>query len=527
MARQPLRLKERKKTLVRTVAAESNFEEFPYFLVSSTNRGRQRQIVYERTIRHQAEDGERLLDQRWEVREGGSLGLPGGMDQDVYMALLELLEHRGGMPEDGDLAFSIYELLEVLGWAHSGRSYERSKRSLDRMASTTIRSDKAFFSKKTQTYIKDTFQMFSAHLREDQRLRGRAVERHRVKFHPLFVESYSEDYLNRLDSGFYWTLKHHASKRLYRLLDRYCEEDVRGRPRVWETDLFDLRDLVPLAEYPYASQIRQKLEPAHEELVDKGFLKDVTYVAEEGRRTPGLVFYETSPTFSRRRLTQRVEADPANAIAMQRLRIEGVRRDKAVNLVAEYGGQRCIRWAELLAFQKNVREDNKAGLLVWAIETEPLRWEKQAERHTEDRDSKKRKTRDDYGWLFGETEVERQESGAVEGVHGDRQMLGQDEPTLVESVPDDPEAEKVWRTLVEALLAEGVREVGSEWFYPYLGYSLEDCLLIVSAPDESAVREIIQRFGDDFQRLWCQCAGEGALIRVGVRAIGDEGGDRG
>jgi hypothetical protein len=41
--------------------------------------------------------------------------MPGPEDQDVYLAMLQLLKHRGGMLEDGHLAFSLYELRKVLG----------------------------------------------------------------------------------------------------------------------------------------------------------------------------------------------------------------------------------------------------------------------------------------------------------------------------------------------------------------------------------------------------------------------------
>jgi hypothetical protein len=50
--------------------------------------------------------------------------MPGPVDQDVCLAVLQLLEKRGGMPEDGELAFSLYELRKILGWSDdSGGAY--------------------------------------------------------------------------------------------------------------------------------------------------------------------------------------------------------------------------------------------------------------------------------------------------------------------------------------------------------------------------------------------------------------------
>ena len=57
----------------------------------------------------------------------GEYGMPGPVDQDVYLAVLQLLEQRGGMPEDGELAFSLYEMRTVLGWSDdSGAPTARS-----------------------------------------------------------------------------------------------------------------------------------------------------------------------------------------------------------------------------------------------------------------------------------------------------------------------------------------------------------------------------------------------------------------
>jgi hypothetical protein len=48
--------------------------------------------------------------------------MPGPFDQDVYLAVLQLLEMRGGMPRNGELHFSLYELRDILGWSTSGNA---------------------------------------------------------------------------------------------------------------------------------------------------------------------------------------------------------------------------------------------------------------------------------------------------------------------------------------------------------------------------------------------------------------------
>ena len=513
--------KARGPSLLRMVRAESNLEEFPFFLVSHSRVGREHEIFYERILDGANGGDERGLKQRWIVRASGSLGLPARSDQDVYMSVLEVLDNRGGIPEDGELEFSLYELLEVLGWPQAGSRYERARTSLKRIAATSITSERAFYSKKAGAYLSDTFSLWSAHFADYRGPKGRAAERHRLRFHPIFAESYRENYLNRLDSGFYWSLEHHTSKRLYRLLDRYCDQGARGRGRVWETDLFNLRDLVPLKEYRYASQVKRVLDPAHDELIAKGFLEGVSYVSGKERAPSGLVRYRTSPAFSRRRLTQRVQEDPANAIAVELLRAEGVRRDRAVTLVGTYGHERCSKWAELLPYQKDVRSKNRGGLLVWAVENEPLEWEERASRaeSTDDSSGSKPGRDKDYDWLFGKGDTEERTSASEVGQREKRSPMDQDTADDPSVSTDKLNAEEVWRSLVEDFLVEDGYNVSSGWFDLYIGHSLKEGVLTISAPDRAGVERIVERFGDDLSRVWRDRAGQDAKIHVGVREL--------
>src|SRR4051812_4026006 len=126
---------------------ESNLEEFPLFQL-----GRKRQkgtATYERTIK--GKNGS-LLRQRFEI-SSSKYSLPGPMDMDVYLAVLELLEIRGGMPESGKLYFSLYELINILGWQPGGRTYAKLKESLRRIALTGIESENAFYSKGGDRHI--------------------------------------------------------------------------------------------------------------------------------------------------------------------------------------------------------------------------------------------------------------------------------------------------------------------------------------------------------------------------------------
>jgi len=166
------------------VRAESNLEEYPLFAVKTRNR-KEDQLVFER--RRKGESGTELV-QRWEVEPPAKLGMPGPFDQDVYLAVLQLLERRGGMPRNGELDFSLYELREILSWSVSGNTYEKIRQSLRRIASTTLTSENAFYNKAEERFLSDTFQIWSVHFSRTRQGRN-TRERHTLRFHPVLSET--------------------------------------------------------------------------------------------------------------------------------------------------------------------------------------------------------------------------------------------------------------------------------------------------------------------------------------------------
>jgi plasmid replication initiation protein len=246
------------------VSAERNLEEYPLFELKARQRGSKARL-FERVI---GGEGGVSLRQTWKVIPSGEYGMPGPVDQDVYLAVLQLLEQRGGMPEDGELAFSLYELRKVLGWSDdSGGAYREIKDALVRIQLTGVQSTNAFYSAADEQLIADSFNVWSVHFAQQRKKAGASAparstrDRHVLRFHPVFIRNYEAQYLKGLDADFFWGLKIPLSKRLYRLVDLQ-----RAGGLSWRTDLFAVRDQVPL-DYPDPSQIKRALEKAHGEQV--------------------------------------------------------------------------------------------------------------------------------------------------------------------------------------------------------------------------------------------------------------------
>jgi hypothetical protein len=308
------------------------------------------------------------IKKSWMVIPTGEYGAPNTQDQDVYIAVIKIVDRRGGMPENGEITTTPGELLSILGWADAGDNYAALERSMERIMHTGIQARETFYSKATDTYLSEGFRIWDVRVKVvRKKADGRQVKQIVIKFHELFRESFLAHYLKGLDTDFYYSLRLPVAKRLYKFIDQ-----ARGEQEVWSEGIFELQRRIPIGPYKYPSKIKQVLKRPCEELVSKGFLAEFWYDAEH--RT----YFRISETFARRRAAFELSESPDEFIGVERLTAEGVWAKRAQELVAEYGAARCMKWADLLAFQRNVRSETKPKLLEWAIKEEPGWWEEVA-----------------------------------------------------------------------------------------------------------------------------------------------------
>src|ERR671920_195477 len=142
------------------VSTEQNLEEYPLFELKARRRDTKARIF----VRDIPGENGLSLNQVWKVMPSGEYGMPGPVDQDVYLAVLQLLQQRGGMPEDGELHFSLYELRKILGWSDdSGGAYKEIRDALVRIQLTGVQSSNAFYSAADEQLIADSFNVWSVH----------------------------------------------------------------------------------------------------------------------------------------------------------------------------------------------------------------------------------------------------------------------------------------------------------------------------------------------------------------------------
>ncbi len=520
------KIKKRSEQAKSLVLAEGNFEEHPYFRVGDRNAGTSI-ITYENELR--TRDGH-VLRQSWTVRAVHGRGLPGRFDQDVYVALLQMIDDKG-LPEDSWLIFSLYELVELMGRKHSGRDYRQVRESLRRLATTSIESDNAFYHRGWKEYISDTFSLLSeVKLSEHEDSQSERTDRNRVLLSQYFVDSYKANYLKNIDAGFYWSLSSPIAKRLYRLVDK-----KRNGRSLWEAELFSLKDRIPLSDYKYASKIKEKLAPAHAELIEKDFLKRVTY-----RKSGGSEFasYEISEGFYvRRSATGAPEVSSGDEFfCVQRLKAEGMGTRAAEELVATYGTSRVMRYVEALPYQKNLR--NPAGWLRKAIENNyeldlppvlavpkqvPTDSKGEANAYQRSFEALKER-REDCAWFVSAGEEDEDNRNRREEEQERRAEASQN-PDGKESSSEptfDPQAIKAWESLVEDLVTLRGQDSLPPWFEQLTGGQLEEATLTILVPNSTAANYLNEHFGAELVRLWRERAGISGTLQVATHVYSNK-----
>jgi hypothetical protein len=337
------------------IGVEINLELIPLFL--SKTRGRTEGSLEARNVIRTPE-GQRL-EQYVKVVAGREYGMPGPIDRDVYVSVMKLVHRKGGMPTDGRLKFTIYEILAVLGKKKGGTSYERVRDCLDRISDSVIYAENAFYDNETKQFRTHRFSPWSVHFASTHQGQGQSSERHLLVFDPILVHSYNSGYLKSLDTDFFFSLGNPMAKSLYQLVDA----KRRGKLS-WIIDVQQLRQLLSMpSSYKQDSKIEEKTRSGIRELKERGFLERADY---ERRGENHVLCFRVRRDFTELRQRPQVSLSPGEKRTAQALIAHDVASATAESLVSENGSAHCQSYLEALPYQSGIT--NPAGWLIKYID---------------------------------------------------------------------------------------------------------------------------------------------------------------
>lgn len=341
---------------------EMNLVEFPITLLAKRHSSQGNTIEFSDTI--EGEDG-KPVKREWIVTGSDKYGLPLAQDNDVLLALFAVSKETNF--SSPTIYFSRYKLCKIMGWAtNKGPNYDRIEDAMKRFHGVRIYAKNGFWDNEKKRYVTLAFGIFdSFSLYDSYKPAGQpGLPFSSVDLNKILYQSIQAGYIKSLDMRTYFRLESVITKRLFRYLDKKAYNKKK-----FEIGLFTLAHVhIGFNEetYKHASTIKQKLTPAHEELIKTGFLKSANYQKTADGTSEKVVYHFTQ----RAQSTEAAPCSPPheintpaplNAALLAQLVTMGVTRNMAEQLLREYPLEAVRAQVEALPHRK--AEDAPAVLV--------------------------------------------------------------------------------------------------------------------------------------------------------------------
>ncbi len=281
---------EREADLIRS---EVNLLVLPFFALSRKGLSRLQEICYHDVVTRGGERVEIL----WRVTANVRQGFPGPFDKEVHKVVEQIIGEQlrtRPLPLKNPIPLgSLYEFCRRMGINSSGQNYRRIKEALKRITLTGVESRGAFYCRGQERWVEDVFHLYERVVFKGERLEdGTVADQTYLYLGSWYLQNINALYLKPLDYAYYRGLRSTVARRLYELLGvkfygllrRRGGEAEDARPRI-QYRYSTLCQLLPLTRQRHPSKAREKLAPAHEELIQTGFLADVEW-REAATRDP-------------------------------------------------------------------------------------------------------------------------------------------------------------------------------------------------------------------------------------------------
>ena len=346
---------------------EMNLVEIPYGPVTPVSGEKTLRVthtVYDKLLKREVERETTILG-------SDEYGLPRPID-DLVLVGLSALTYEASY-ESRTVKFSLYHLCRTVGWAPSGRSYQRLVESLNRIASTTLIFSDAWYDQGDKTWKSKTFHILDevtvCNRAELDRARIRTGRKSQwlcsVEWSKTVFKSFKDGYIKTLDMEMFRHITAGRRKevplRLFRILDKRFHDRtfVRLELQKLAVGIIGLRP-------SYPSELKRMIARASEWLVECHYLDSFRF-EEKGEKCNVLFRKRTKQSALRSRKNQPVTATKSPTVPDRYALWASERTDKELAELEE----RALADGFGSAFQqKRVQHGRKKG---HAIRESPLR----------------------------------------------------------------------------------------------------------------------------------------------------------
>jgi hypothetical protein len=258
-----------------SIRSEVNFLTLPFFALSDADVRRRTETEYKDVVQR---DGQKLEIQ-WNVAAHQKYGYPSPFDRKVHRAIEHIISGMKPPIQNPIPLGSLASLAKLIGLRVSKRGaapgwfYDQIQEAILRIRHTAIESKGTFYHKDEKKWMRDSFSLYERAIFIGEKLpNGEIADTNYLYLGSWYLDNINARYTKPLDYTYYRTLHRPISARLYELLG----VKFYGNPLI-RYRYSNLCQLLPATRYQYLSKAKEKLEPAHQELIATKFLANVQW----------------------------------------------------------------------------------------------------------------------------------------------------------------------------------------------------------------------------------------------------------
>lgn len=346
---------------------ELNLAEFPIALLTERAPDGQKTLEFQDEIYDQKR--KQLVQRKLTITGSDKFGLPTVKDDEVILGLIHITKQANNFT-DRRVRFQRSDLIKLLRWPDTGQSYRRITKSFECWLGVTLYYDKSWWDKQTGSWITKGFHIIDGFEIADGKTNGdnRQLSLLPCEFtwNEVIFRSFQSGYLKSLDFDVYCEFKYPTTQRMYRFLDKHF---YRKSKLSYDLKTFACEH-IGLSRNHFAAKLKEKLQPALEELESIGFIETMSREQRYEKTGRG----EWKIHFARKqhaKAIERLEPETETAEAKE-LTARGVTAARAHELVAAYPRERIAAQIEVFDWLLSKKDQriakSPAGYLVKAIQ---------------------------------------------------------------------------------------------------------------------------------------------------------------
>ena len=352
---------------------EMNLAEFPIALLTERVPNGQKTLEFQDEIYDQKR--KQVVLRKLTITGSDKFGLPTSKDDEVILGLIHITKQVNNFT-DRKVQFQRSDLIKLLRWPDTGQSYRRISKSLACWLGVTLYYENSWWDKESGTWITKGFHIIDGFEIADGKTSGDGPQLSLLQceftWNEVIFRSFQSGNLKSLNFDIYCEFKYPTTQRMYRFLDKHFYRKAR-----LEYDLTSFAcEHVGLSRNYFPAKLKEKLQPALEELESIGFIETMT--REERYEKTGKGKWKIR---FQKKLTAKAPEQPlpeaAERADASKLITRGVTAATARELVAAYP-------AELIAAQVEVFD--------WMIAKKDRRIAKSPRRISREGDSRQLRT---------------------------------------------------------------------------------------------------------------------------------------